>query len=50
VIALYRPKVVADVVAFAGVQPLLFDEWKIDAAVCNSQKGIGSIAGLAPIA
>jgi len=35
--------VVADVVAFAGVQPVLFDEWKIDAAVCNSQKGLGPL-------
>lgn len=38
-----------DAVSTLGTVELLVDEWKIDAAFSATQKGLGALAGMAPV-
>lgn len=45
----YNALLVVDVVAVAGMQPVLMDKHKMDAVFTSSNKGLGGVCGLAPI-
>jgi pyridoxamine--pyruvate transaminase len=41
---------IVDVVSSLGAEPLLLEDWGIDLAVAGSQKALGGVPGLAPVA